>query len=69
MNEFSIDPNLFSDEMIQKAKEGMTAVISDSSINDIKLVGVSLIFLDIKNDVCMQQRFLSKDFDSEEYDL
>ncbi len=69
MEDFKINPSMFSDETIQKAKEGFSEVIENSSVDDIKLVGVSLIFLDTKNDVCMQQRLVSKGFDSEEYDL
>jgi hypothetical protein len=48
-NDYTVNSDFASYERIRALKEGMACIIDDCKVDDIKLVGASLIFVDIKS--------------------
>lgn len=66
-NEYVIKPELGSYERIRAIKEGMAAFLG-SDYDNIKLVGVSLIFVDMKSEVRMEHKEKVGWFDESQYE-
>lgn len=65
--EYVINPEFGSYERIRAIKEGMVAFLG-SDYDSIKLVGVSLIFVDTKSEVRMEHKEKAAWFDESQYD-
>lgn len=66
-NEYVIKPELASYERIRAIKEEMAAFLG-SDYDNIKLVGVSLIFVDMESEVRCEHKEHVEWFDESQYD-
>ena len=66
--EYVINPEFASYERIRALKEGMACIIDDCNVDDIKLVGTSLIFIDTKSGLRYEHKEIVGWFDESQYE-
>ena len=66
--EYVIRPESLSYERLRALKEGMACIIDDCNVDDIKLVGASLIFVDTKSGIRYDHKEKVTWFDESEYE-
>ncbi len=66
--EYKVCDNFASYERIRALKEGMACIIDDCNVDDIKLVGASLIFVDTKSGLRYDHKETIAWFDESDYE-